>query len=83
MVHVATMDENVADAALERPDLLSSPIPPPIKGPHFTVQTYKNEIIVCGGKLPNNAADKHCWWKFVQFNIISSWVWLKIVATTL
>ncbi len=61
VVHLATMKSEVTDAALERPDLLPSPIPPPIDPPYFTVQSYKNEIIVCGGKLPNNAGDKHCW----------------------
>ncbi len=51
----------VKDFVPERPDLMPVDFPPlPTNYPFFGINTYKNTVVVCGGKLPNNEGDKTC-----------------------
>ncbi len=60
--YISLMDSNVINGyAPERPDLMPMFLPKlPVNNPFFGVNVYKNTIVLCGGKLPNNLGDKHC-----------------------
>ncbi len=65
VTHFGYLDDDVADAvtdaALERPDLLPVPIPlPPFESSYFAVESYRNGVLCCGGKITAATGDKKC-----------------------